>query len=73
MGGIGPSLGAKFEVQLVPHDVREEEALYGALDALVHLSDVANTIFNGITDRFVSVVFCECCACSCGCACMQCL
>ena len=53
MGGIGPSLGAKFEVQLVPHDVREEEALYGALDALVHLSDVANTIFNGITDRFV--------------------
>jgi hypothetical protein len=46
-----PSAGAKFEVQLVPHDAREEEVLHGALDALVRLSDVANSIFDGITDR----------------------
>ena len=48
---VAPSACAKFGVQLVPHDAREEESLHSALDALVRLSDVANTIFNGITDR----------------------
>ena len=48
---VAPSACAKFDVPLVPHDAREEESLHSALDALVRLSDVANTIFNGITDR----------------------
>ena len=46
-----PSAGARFEVSLVPHDVREEESLHAALDALVRLSDVANRTFSRITDR----------------------
>jgi len=51
MVASAPSSGAKFEVQLVPHDAREEESLHAALDALVRLSDVANSVFNSITDR----------------------
>jgi len=51
MVASAPSCGAKFEVQLVPHDAREEESLHAALDALVRLSDVANSVFNSITDR----------------------
>ena len=46
-----PSAGARFEVNLVPHDAREDEALHAALDALVQLSDVANRAFSRITDR----------------------
>jgi hypothetical protein len=40
-----PSEGARFEVSLVPHDAREGESLHAALDALVRLSDVANSTF----------------------------
>jgi len=39
-------------VSLVPHDAREGESLHAALDALVRLSDVANSTFSRITDRF---------------------
>jgi hypothetical protein len=46
-----PSEGARFEVSLVPHDAREGESLHAALDALVRLSDVANSAFSRITDR----------------------
>ena len=46
-----PSEGARFEVSLVPHDAREGESLHAALDALVRLSDVANSTFSRITDR----------------------
>ena len=49
---IAPSAGAKFRVELVPHDAREEESLHSALESLVQRSDVANTIFNSITDRY---------------------
>ena len=39
-----PSLGARFETRLIPHDLREEEALHVTLDALSDLTVVANKV-----------------------------
>jgi hypothetical protein len=44
-----PSVGARFEVFLVPHDLREEEARHVLLDAVTWLDGVTDLVMAGIT------------------------
>ncbi len=46
--GLPPSAGAKLELTEIPHDLREEEGLHAALDALQALAVVADEVLSGI-------------------------
>ena len=46
--GIPPSAGAKLEITEISHDLREEEGLHAALDALQALAVITDEVLTGI-------------------------
>jgi hypothetical protein len=49
--GLPPSAGAMLEIAEISHDLREEEGLHAALDALQSLALIADQVLSGIMVR----------------------
>ena len=48
---IAPTPAAKLQHSIIPHDLREEEALHATLDCVSHLSNLTSTIMGSVSAR----------------------